>query len=108
MDNSRLIRNYGLEVDEFETSPFEALHMLHIRSCLEKIIQQLTYEEKLKLYTHDMKLIQNAKKMVERIQEIYNFSLSKEPFTEWWWHLDKVVTGEISFSVSIDVQVNAV
>ncbi len=35
--------------------------------------------------------------MYRHIQEVYNFSLSNEPLSEWWWHLDKVAKGEILF-----------
>ena len=97
------IRNYGLGIDDFEVSPFESVNMLHTRSRLEKVVHDLTNEEKIKLYAYDMVLIQNAKKMSEYISEIYNFSNSKEPLTEWWWHLDKVAIGQISFNLSANM-----
>ena len=42
-----------------------------------------------------MQLIKNAKKMSEHIGEIYDFSNSDEPIEQWWWHLDKIISGEI-------------
>ncbi|MFJ8528384.1 hypothetical protein [Bacillus sp. NPDC094106] len=106
MSNSILIKNYGLDVSDFEVSPFESLNMLHTRSALKKIIHELTNEERIQLYSYDMLLIQNAKKMSEHIREVYDFSLSTEPSSEWWWHLDKVAKGEISFHLSTDSESN--
>ena len=78
-------------------SPFESVYMFHIRSRLEKLINELTREEKMKLIYFDLKLIKNTQKMVKHIEEIYDFSLSNEPTTEWWWHLDEVANGNITF-----------
>jgi len=97
------IKSYGMGVNDFKTSPFEALNMLHTRSYLEKVLPELSNEEKIQLYFYDMNLIFNAKKMIEHVKEIYDFSQSKEPLNEWWWHLDKVADGKIPFRLSADV-----
>lgn len=94
----KLIENYGISID-FDISPFEAMDMLHQRSNLEKVIEELTHEEMIKLLNYDIKLINNAKKMTEHISEIYNFSTSAEPLNYWWWHLDKVADGSINFKL---------
>lgn len=102
MENSKLIENYGLDVADFEVSPFESVNMLHTRSALEKVINELSNQEKIKLYSYDLVLINNASKMAKHISEIYDFNMSTEALSEWWWHLDKVANGEISFHLNAD------
>lgn len=102
MENGKLIHNYGLDVADFEVSAFESVNMLHTRSALEKVINELSNQEKIELYTYDMILIRNASKMVEHIKEVYDFNMSTEPLSEWWWHLDKVANGEITFHLNAD------
>lgn len=108
MSHTKVIENYGQDVDDFEVSPFESVNMLHTRTKIEKQIKNLTNEEKIKLYAYDMVLIQNANKMMNHIEEIYDFSASSKPLNEWWWHLDKVSNGEISFNLSTNSQSNEV
>lgn len=94
------ILNYGEDVIDFESSPFESLRMLHDRSELFKVQDQLDYEEKLMLAQFDIKLIANAEKMVEQISKVYDFGLSAEiSADQWWWHLDKIASGDMSFGV---------
>lgn len=38
--------------------------------------------------------------MSDHIKQVYDLSTSDEPLNEWWWHLDKVANGEISFDLS--------
>ncbi len=91
LENSEIIEMYGSYIDDFEISPFESVYMLHIRSGLKKAMNELTNEERIKLIHYDLKLIENAKRMTQHLGEIYDFSLSNEPLTEWWWHFDRVV-----------------
>ncbi|MCC3359485.1 hypothetical protein [Bacillus sp. REN16] len=104
LKNSEIIEMYGSYVDDFEISPFESVYMLHIRSGLEKVIHELSNDEKVKLINHDLALISNAKRMSKHLEGIYDFSLSNEPLTEWWWHLDKVSKGKISFELAAVVK----
>lgn len=48
-----------------------------------------------KLETNDLKLLSNSQEMFEHIRKVYDFSTSTEPLEEWWWHLDKLLKGEI-------------
>jgi hypothetical protein len=91
------IQNYGEDVNDFEVSPFESVQMLHNRSDLHKVYNDLTIKEKQLLATYDLILIKNAEKMLKHIQKAYDFSLSDQPTREWWWHLDKLIEGKISF-----------
>lgn len=95
----QLIKNYGLDVNDTEYSPFESLRMLHDRSKIREIENKLDTEEKLLLYTYDLTLIKNAKSKVEHMSKVYDFSPSDEPISEWWWHLGKVASGEITFNL---------
>ncbi|MCC0567048.1 MULTISPECIES: hypothetical protein [Brevibacillus] len=94
------IEIYGNCVDDFEVSPFESINMLHRRSDLERVSHELSYEERMKLLSYDMKLVKNSEKMSKQIGEVYDFALSKEPLSQWWWHLDKVANGKIAFHLS--------
>lgn len=52
---------------------------------------------------YDLKLIANAKDMVEHISEVYDFTLSDKndiPHEQWWWHLDKIAKGNMNFGVA--------
>jgi hypothetical protein len=98
------IEIYGKGVNDFEISPFESVDMLHRRSKLESLIQELSHDERIKLLSYDMQLIKNAKRMSKHIGEIYDFSLSDEPLNQWWWHLDKIATGKISFHLSPEIE----
>lgn len=94
-EHLRNIEIYGRAVDDYDISPFESVDMLHRRSSLDRIFDELNQEEWMKLLSFDVLLIQNAKKMSEHIAEVYDFSLSDVPLAQWWWHLDKVASGEI-------------
>lgn len=82
-------------LDTLDLSPFETLNALSLRSHLQKEVNQLTNQEKLKLYQYDLYLINNADKFKKHLENVYNFSDSAEPFEQWWWHLDKIISGEI-------------
>ncbi|MDF0728259.1 hypothetical protein PY093_16460 [Cytobacillus sp. S13-E01] len=94
------VENYGQDVNDFEASPFESIRMLHDRSELHKIFDELTFQEKLELARYDLQLIQNAQKMVKHMNEVYDFTTSKNPREEWWWHLDQIAEGNLPFGVT--------
>ncbi|WP_375199569.1 hypothetical protein [Bacillus sp. RS11] len=101
LDTNKEIDMYGQDIDDIiKLSPFESTYLLHIRSQIERELHTLTNEEKIKLYSYDLKLIKNAKELANHIKEIYDFKLSKEPLQEWWWHLDRVASGEITFTLT--------
>ncbi|MCM3390245.1 hypothetical protein M3649_19285 [Ureibacillus chungkukjangi] len=93
------IERYGEAVKAIESSPFESMDMLHRRSAIERENHRLTREERINLISHDLNLIKNAKRMSKHIGTIYDFSLSTEPLDFWWWHLDKVASDQITFSL---------
>lgn len=104
-DNTEKIETNGEYIEDYEISPFESVYfILHNRSQLEKEFHKLSYEERIKLLIFDLRLIQNAKKMAEHIGEIYDFRISEEPQHHWWWYLDRVARGELSFRLHADIQ----
>ncbi|MCR2805318.1 hypothetical protein [Paenibacillus soyae] len=86
----QMIQNYGLDVDDFETSPFEAIEMLHNRSAIQARLTELNDDDRETLRQHDETLYRNATRMYQHIAHVYDFDRSTKPLTEWWWHLDKV------------------
>ena len=90
---------YGQCVSDYDVSPFESIHMLHLRSNLYRVSQEFTHQERVKLLSYDVRLIIYAKEMCKHIREIYDFSLSNELLHQWWWHLDKIADGKITFSL---------
>lgn len=100
------ILNYAEDVNDMDSIPFESLRMLHDRSSIQRVYDQLDFDEKVHLALYDLKLIEHAEKMVEHISKVYDFNLSDEkqiPLDEWWWHLNKIVKGTMDFGVSTGV-----
>ncbi|MED2737076.1 hypothetical protein [Bacillus toyonensis] len=93
------IKEYGEDIQDFEVSPFEMVETLQWRSHIVRVYDQLSIEEKEQLALYDLVLLSNAKKTYEYLRGGYNFPANK-PIEEWWWHLDKVITGGIVFSAS--------
>lgn len=100
------IEEYGKDVNNLEVSADELLLMLKGRERLENEIQNLSIDERHKLIGYDLQLIKNAKRMSEQIGLVYDFSVSKEPVSKWWWHLDKVANGEIEFTLDPIININ--
>jgi len=89
------IKRYEEDIFDFDVSPFETVATLHLRSELEKNLKEMNSEEQLELLSIDVKVIKNARKVANHIKEVYDFSKSNKPDSEWWWHLDKVSSDEI-------------
>ncbi|WP_035100580.1 hypothetical protein [Aneurinibacillus terranovensis] len=96
MSFRRSIRIYGNSVNNYDTSPFEAVDMLHRRSKIHRRWQELSTSEKAAVRRFDRVLLRNAEKKYHHINEVYDFTMSTEPDEEWWWHLDKVIAGKLT------------
>lgn len=105
MDYIKWIDDYGMDIGDFNISAFESVNMLHTRSKIESVIEELTNEERNKLFTFDLLLITNAGKMFEHISKVHPNSLTDENVKEWWWNLNKVANGEISFQLIPRIEV---
>jgi len=92
----QLIQNYGLDVDDFDISPFESINLLHTRNEIHSRIGELSGNDRSELHKYDMLLIENAGRMYSHISKIYDFENSGEPLAKWWWHLDKVADRKLN------------
>lgn len=95
------IEQYGQDVNDFEVSPFETIDTLHLRSRLDKASHYMFLNERILLMKYDLDLLENVDQMVQHISNVYDFSNSKEPLEEWWWHLDKVASGELEVEIGL-------
>lgn len=85
-----------------EMSPFEALETLHIRDRLFEEYNNLDQKERNSLLECDKILLDNADKVYKYIDKIYDWDKSEKPFFRWWWHLDKLVKGNLKFDLDND------
>lgn len=99
MKYQKTIEQYGQDVSDFEVSPFETLDMLHLRSRLSEEFHNMTLKERILLMKYDLQLLENVDQMGQHIESVYDFSNSKEPYEQWWWHLDKVALGELEVEI---------
>jgi len=85
------IQNYGVDVRDLDTSAFEMIEMLHLRSKIHQYFHELSDDEKNEVTRYDLILISNAQAFYEKMKTIYDFHHSKQTEDEWWWHLQKIV-----------------
>ncbi|WP_088362466.1 hypothetical protein [Bacillus cereus] len=100
------ISNYGLLLDSLELSPFETLNALNLRSNLQKEVFNMTNQEQLKLLQFDLFLLNHIEEIKNHLENVYDFKNSIEPFDQWWWHLDKIISKEIIIKPSLCVEVD--
>ena len=89
--NIQRIEEYLDLANEFDISPFEHHHSMHLRDILEEEKNNLTFKETQLLKKADEMWIQNAEKLVKHISRIWDFDNNKMPENHWWWHLSKFV-----------------
>ncbi|QKY70208.1 hypothetical protein [Lentibacillus sp. CBA3610] len=106
MSMTKKVNDYGTLLDSLNLSPFETLNALSLRSHLEKELNNMTNQEKLKLYLYDLYLLDNIEEFKKHLEQVYDFSDSDEPTEQWWWHLDKVISGEIVIKGSLSAEKN--
>lgn len=99
MDYLEDIELYGQDVTDFEVSPFESIDMLHRRSRLNKESHNMTLKERILLMKYDLRLLENVDSMVQHIERVYDFTNSREPLEEWWWHLNQVASGALEVEI---------
>ncbi|MFE8698255.1 hypothetical protein ACFYKT_18185 [Cytobacillus sp. FJAT-53684] len=88
-----LLCDYKDYITDLEVSAFETMVLFHIRTYLQKFMYLLNEEQKIELEKCDEMLKENADQLREHVREIYNFSESKEPVDQWWWHLNRFRKG---------------
>jgi hypothetical protein len=85
------IQHYGMDVRDLETSVFEMIEMLHLRSKIHQYFHELSDNDKNEVTRYDLILISNAQAFYEKMRTIHDFHNSNKPEDEWWWHLNKIV-----------------
>ncbi len=64
----------------------------------------MTNQEKLKLYQYDLYLLDHIEELKKQLDQVYDFSKSNEPVNQWWWHLDKIISGKIIIKGNLFVE----
>ena len=89
--NIQMIEEYLDLANEFDISPFEHHHGMHLRSLLEEDKDKLSEYELKELAKADEIWKRNADKLVKHISRIWDFDDNEMPENHWWWHLSKFV-----------------
>jgi hypothetical protein len=97
LTNAELIKRYGFDVENIEFSGIELMDTIAMRDTLEQNYSSLSKEEKRLLDLADKTLLDNAQSFYQEMNEFMNFSKAdfSQPFSNWWAHIDKVVSGEL-------------
>ncbi|MFK0524692.1 hypothetical protein ACINKY_21060 [Paenibacillus illinoisensis] len=96
MDYTKMIELYGIDVeDELEVSPFEYLDTFGLRSDLYKNKDKLDQTERDLLQKYDQLLLERCEEFYNHLKKVYTFGDINKPLAEWWWHLDRVLSGEL-------------
>lgn len=90
MDKHTDIQHYGMDVKDLDTSAFEMIDMLNVRSKIHRYFHELSDDEKNEVTRYDLILISNAQAFYEKMKPIHDFQSSNKPDDEWWWHLHKI------------------
>ncbi|WNS82210.1 hypothetical protein RRU94_15820 [Domibacillus sp. DTU_2020_1001157_1_SI_ALB_TIR_016] len=88
------IRKLIKDIEDFQ-DPLETIECLHIRSEFNEVYDHLTKQEKKELDECDHKIREKAVGILKHLELVHDFRKSKQSDQEWWWHLDKVISGEI-------------
>lgn len=102
MDNKLRIKNFECDVkflEGLESSPFETIDILHVRDRFFEEQYLLDDEDRKILRDCDEALLLNVKPFFEHIGKIYEWSNSTKPYHQWWWHLDKIYSGDLQVSL---------
>ena len=96
----RLVRNYGLDVlDELDVSPFEYVDTFRMRDFLSEKYIKLDSLKKELLNLYDNILLNRDEEFFNYLKTLNVFTNSDNPVKYWWWHLEKVVSGELIVDV---------
>ena len=60
MANQSNIQNYGMDVKDLDTSAFEMIEMLHLRSKIHQYFHELSVDDKNKVTRYNLILFSNA------------------------------------------------
>ncbi|MEN1969858.1 hypothetical protein WMZ97_17490 [Lentibacillus sp. N15] len=69
-------------------------------------MDRMSNKEKLKLYQYGLYLLDNIVAFKNHLDQVYDFTKSTEPMKHWWWHLNRIITGDIVVKGSLSVETN--
>ena len=99
-DIRRLIRNYGLDVnDELDTSPFEYVNTFGVRDFLAKEYNKLDISQKELLSLYDKILLNRVKEIFDYLKDLNIWENNEHYIGYWWWHLDKIITKDLEVNI---------
>ena len=85
-------------IQHLDTSGFELLEILDVRSQLASREPLLNDDDKMMLEKLDLELLQSASNMSKRISEVANLAEMRKRAhvlpSHWWWYLDQMQMGQ--------------
>ena len=85
-------------IQHLDTSGFELLEILDVRSQLASREPLLNDDDKMMLEKLDLELLQSASDMSKRISEVANLAEMRKRAhvlpSHWWWYLDQMQMGQ--------------
>lgn len=76
-------------------SPFEINYTFHTRDFLANEYSKLNDGDQEQLFKYDQILLERAQDFYQLMSSVMNWEENVAPINYWWWHLDKVVAGEM-------------
>ncbi|MDQ0172424.1 hypothetical protein [Paenibacillus tundrae] len=99
----KMIQLYGVDMeDELDVSSFEYLDTFGMRSDLHRNRDKLEQTDLQLLHKYDQMLLNRSKELYNYMKPVYSFNDPSKPIEEWWWHLDRVITGELHVEMSME------
>jgi hypothetical protein len=98
VDNKMRVKIYEMDVkflEGLEDSAFEMLDTLHIRDRLFEEFDRLETSERELVRECDQILLDHVAEFMQHIGQIHDWSTSKKQYNQWWWHLDKIDSGDL-------------
>lgn len=101
-EKERLLKDYAIGVCHPESSGFEVLELLDVRSQLAELESGLSDEEREKLEEADSLFLQNADRLYESLLQVADLTEMRKRAgvapSHWWWYLDKLLQAEKIFA----------
>jgi len=93
--SAKLPHDYTIAVGFPDTSGFEIIEMLMVRSKIARHEPRLTSEQRQQLEIADRKLMRDARRFYQSAQEIASLPEFRAESgvlpSHWWWYLDALV-----------------
>ena len=98
LKSKRLMDFLNESIQHLDTSGFELLEILDVRSQLASREPLLNDDDKMMLEKLDLELLQSASDMSKRISEVANLAEMRKRAhvlpSHWWWYLDQMQMGQ--------------